>query len=164
MEQERSVSGTIRTLSNLLRRKAMEKVPQPPEGDIYSQMGGWVMAFLHQREGEEVFQRDVEQRFCIRRSTASRTLKHLEDQGLVQRLPVERDARLKRLVLTDKAQAIHQQIQRGIRDTEEQLTAGMTAREVEQFLALAAKLRANLTAGSAPGREEPQGGTSEKGD
>ena len=53
MEQERSVSGTIRTLSNLLRRKAMEKVPQPPEGDIYSQMGGWVMAFLHQREGEE---------------------------------------------------------------------------------------------------------------
>ena len=106
----------------------------------------------------------MEQRFCIRRSTASRTLKHLEDQGLVQRLPVERDARLKRLVLTDKAQAIHQQIQRGIRDTEEQLTAGMTAQEVEQFLALAAKLRANLTAGSAPGREEPQGGTSEKGD
>ena len=48
-------------------------------------------------------QKDFEQQFNIRRSTASNILALIEKNGLIQRESVPYDARLKKIVLTDKA-------------------------------------------------------------
>lgn len=62
--------------------------------------------FLARNRGREIYQHTIEQKFCITRSTASRVLALMEKKGLIARESVEHDARCKRIVLTDKADAI----------------------------------------------------------
>lgn len=59
---------------------------------------------------EEIYQRDIEKEFQIRRSTATGILQLLEKNGFVSRETVEWDARLKRLVPTAKAEGVREEI------------------------------------------------------
>ena len=45
----------------------------------------------------EVYQKDVEEFFYLRRSTVTQTLQAMEKNGLIRRSSVARDARLKKL-------------------------------------------------------------------
>lgn len=54
-------------------------------------------------EYRDVFQRDIEAEFDIRRSSVTSVLNGMERNGFINREPVKEDARLKKLVLTDKA-------------------------------------------------------------
>lgn len=63
-----------------------------------------ILHFIYMNsEYREVFQRDIEAEFDIRRSSVTSVLNGLERNGLIRREPVKEDARLKKLVLTDKA-------------------------------------------------------------
>lgn len=95
-------------------------------------------------QGREIYQKDLERALCIRSSTASRLLKRLEDEGLVQRSMGVRDARMKRITPTLRAQALNQEAERRIAATEATLTRGISQEEIDQFLAIAEKLKQNL--------------------
>ncbi len=82
--------------------------------------------------------------FSIRRSTASRLLKNMEADGLIVRLPVSRDARLKRVVATPRAEALNEQAAARIRSFEELLLRGVSQAELDQFMATLEKIRKNL--------------------
>ena len=53
----------------------------------------WVFVFSQQGD---VYQKDIESFFKLRRSTVSSQLDTLEKKGLIQRVPVSHDARLKK--------------------------------------------------------------------
>ena len=57
----------------------------------------------------------------------------MERKGLIKRVAVSHDARLKRLVLTDKAAALLDGAERDIREMEARLTAGLSAEDVEHL-------------------------------
>ena len=63
-------------------------------------MQGWIIGYLYQNRDKEVFQRDIQEQFSIRRSTVTGILQLMEKNGLITRSSVERDARLKKLELT----------------------------------------------------------------
>ncbi|KOA38669.1 MarR family transcriptional regulator [Bifidobacterium breve MCC 0476] len=65
-----------------------------------------IIMFLARNRNREIYQHTIEQKFCITRSTASRVLALMEKKGLIARESVAHDARCKRIVLTDKADAI----------------------------------------------------------
>ena len=102
------------------------------------------MGFLCDHLDRELYQRDVEEVFCIRRSTASRFLQNLERDGMLTRQSVPQDARLKKLVPTEKAMAIHAEIAEKFQIAEALMTAGLKAEELEQFIATARKIQRNL--------------------
>ena len=143
MRQERHVGYEIKALSNLLRRKVLE-MTCTPEGDDFTEMQVKLLGFLCHNRDQEICQRDIEEAFYIRRSTASRLLKRLEAQGFIVRQSVERDARLKRVTTTAKADALHQEIIDRINSVEDLLTQGLSQAEVEQFLSTVEKLKQNL--------------------
>ena len=91
-----------------------------------------------------VFQRDVERAFGLSRSTATGILQLMEKNGFLLREPVAYDARLKKLVLTPKALAVHEGVISRIRATEARITKDVTPEELEQFFAITAKFRRNL--------------------
>lgn len=71
-----------------------------PSGMTVSQLS--TLGYLSiMRDGEDVYQRDIETFFKLRRSTVSSLLNTLERKGLLRREPVPHDARLKKLVLTE---------------------------------------------------------------
>lgn len=139
MEQERHVGGRIRMLSNLIRRRMDEDMPPEVTG-----MQGWIIGYIQRHEGQELFQRDVEAQFNLRRSTATGILQLMEKNGLLRREPVPQDARLKKLVLTPKALALHQSVVERIHATEAQITDGVSPEELEQFFAVSEKFLRNL--------------------
>ena len=143
MRQERHMGYEIKALSNLLRRKVLESAGSG-EGDDFTEMQVKVLGFLAQNRDQEICQKDIEEAFYIRRSTASRLLKRLEAQGFIVRQSVERDARLKRVTTTPKADALCQQVMERIDHVETMLTKGLTQEETDRFLATVEKLKRNL--------------------
>lgn len=86
----------IKTLSRMIK-KEIDNTPTFRQNENLTGIQGWVLRFLYDKEkaGEDVFQRDVERTFQIRRSTATELFNTMEQNGYVVRTPVERDARLK---------------------------------------------------------------------
>lgn len=144
MRQEHHVGYEIKALSNLLRRKVMETTPETPEGDEFTEMQAKILGFLCHNQDQEVCQKDIEEAFYIRRSTASRLLKRLESEGYIERKAVSRDARLKQVTTTPKADALLQKVTKRIDYVERTLTRGLSQQELDQFLATVEKLKQNL--------------------
>ena len=95
-------------------------------------------------QGRDIYQRDIQEQFSVRRSTATGILQLMEKNGLITRSPVSHDARLKKLTLTPKAVEQHQRIVKGIRTVEERVSQCLTPEERRTFLGLCEKIAANL--------------------
>ena len=107
-------------------------------------VNGWAIHYFYDNREKEIFQRDFEQRFSIRRSTASNILKTMEQNGFIQRVSVKNDARLKQIILTDKAIKIHEEIMKDIERREAVLRKGFSDDEIEQFLGMIDRFVINL--------------------
>lgn len=77
-----------------------------------------IIDYIAHNEEKDVFQRDIEKEFNIRRATATSSLKLMEDRNLITRTPVKKDARLKQLKLTPKANNLSKQIDDYFNETE----------------------------------------------
>lgn len=102
------------------------------------------LAYLSSRQGEEVYQKDVEHFFRLRRSTVSSMLNGLEKKGYLRRCPVEQDARLKRLELTEGGHQIGEEMQNAAWKINDLITRGLTPEETQTFSAILAKIEDNL--------------------
>lgn len=142
IDRRNSIGLAIRSLSNLMRRKLFELSPPPPVR--LGEMGGQIVGYLCDHPDQALYQRDVEALFCIRRSTASRFLKDLEQEGMLLRKSVPQDARLKQLIPTEKAKSLHADANRKFNQLESLLTQGLSEEEIAQFLAISCKIQRNL--------------------
>ena len=64
------VGFEIKTVHNLLKRD-FEKLLDHEKFKNITGVQKWVIGYLSEHEGEDVFQRDLEEEFSIRRSTAT---------------------------------------------------------------------------------------------
>ena len=78
---------------------------------------------IHEKQGD-IFQKDLENVFQMRRSTATGILQLMEQHGIIRREPVEHDGRLKRLVLTEQARAMDEYITERMQQMEQLLRQG----------------------------------------
>ncbi|MCI8517991.1 MAG: MarR family transcriptional regulator [Hungatella sp.] len=132
----------VRTLSNLIHRKINQMVAEEEETLTAHQM--WVLKFLVNQEDREIMQRDIEREFSIRRSTASHMLTLMEHGGYIRRVPVPSDARMKRIVLTEKGRQAHERMGERIKRFETLLREGVTDQELEWFLGIIERLQQNI--------------------
>lgn len=132
----------LKAVNNLIKRKIHSTHPEGP--DHCTGGHGWVIHYFYKNRDHDTFQRDFENHFSIRRSTATQMLKLMETHGLIEKEPVPYDARLKKIVLTDKALEIHKQIEKNINALEETLSRGITPEEKETFFRVIEKIKANL--------------------
>jgi len=107
-------------------------------------MHGWVIHYLVENRDRDVFQRDLEEQFTVRRSTATKILQLMERNGLIVRRAVDYDARLKKLELTPKAIELHQKITGEMEALENLLIQGISSEELEAFYQTIDKIKRNL--------------------
>lgn len=137
------VAKTIKKLSNQLSR-VLDHSPELKADNNVTGMQRWVIGYLAHGSKGDVYQKDIEKEFDIRRSTASGILRLMEENGLIKREPVSTDARLKKIVLTEKAKQFHQKIEVEVVKMEHIVTDSLTKEEVDVFLAVADKISHNL--------------------
>lgn len=144
MTHRNNIGFEIRTLSNLIKRR-IQNSSAISESNKLTGMHGFIIGYLYENlDKREIFQRDIEAEFSIRRSTATGILQLMEKNNLITREPVDYDARLKKLVLTSKAIAIHESVTKEINEIEAQLTKGLTEEEINIFVATLEKLKRNI--------------------
>ena len=109
-------------------------------------------------EGRDVYQRDLEAIFKLRRSTLSSVISTLEKRGYLSRAPVPQDARLRKLVLTEAGQTIGRHVFETFSHLNDLLIAGLTQEELAFFASVLDKIAGNL-AHAEDGPRCPASGT-----
>lgn len=140
---KRHIGYAVKSLNRRIDR-VMENIPAAGENGKLTGVQFWMLNFLFRNKGKEIFQRDVEAEFNIRRSTATELMKSLEGAGLIRRVPVAYDARLKKIELTDYAEEVRRQLQAQVERTEKQMTHGFTEQELDKFFEYVARFKQNL--------------------
>ena len=138
------VGRRIKIINNLMKRSMNKFFGQRP--DRATLMHTWILGFLQNRQdaGKDTFQKDIEAEFSINRSTTSEMLKLMCKNGMISRVPVDYDARLKKIVLTEKSLKFNQELSRKMNELDKILIKGLSESEVETFLKLCDKLIDNL--------------------
>lgn len=93
---------------------------------------------------KDTYQRDIETEFKIRRSSVSSVLDTMEKNGYIVRQAVSTDARLKKLVLTEKAKKVSRQHKNAIDKFEQNAVRGFSEAEVETLKKLIEKVVENI--------------------
>ncbi|GAB0168414.1 MarR family winged helix-turn-helix transcriptional regulator [Lysinibacillus sp. CTST325] len=145
MSKRRSVGLELRTLSLLMRRQLDQTIcTMQTDRDNLTAMHGWTIGYLYKNQDTDVFQKDFEREFSIRKSTASRILKSMESNGLITRQTVPFDSRLKKIVLTEDALKIHNSIMTRRVMLEQQLLTGIPEEKLEVFFEVMDAMKENI--------------------
>lgn len=136
----RSAARYVSKLSNKLRRR-LDRLSSRKE---FSGSQGRTLHFLL-AQTEDVYQKDIEEEYSIRPSTATELLQQMEKNGLIVRVPDEHDSRLKKIALTDKALTYRSQVVRDLTDLEQTLVAGIPDEDLETFFRVIEKMMENLS-------------------
>ena len=130
----------ISKLSNKLRRK-FDMLSSLKE---FSGSQGRTLRFLLSQT-EDIYQKDIEEEYSIRPSTATQLLKQMEKNGLIIREPEAYDNRLKKIVVTDKALLYKQQVIEDLTTLEETLIKGISETDLQVFFRVTEKMMDNLS-------------------
>lgn len=139
---DRMVGHKIRMVHNSIDkffdRHHKEKTKKIPRGQVM------IIHYLMDHPDEEVYQKDLEKFFSISGATATNMIKGLEKSELVERIPNEKDARLKRIVLTEKAVVREQRIRKLVMELEEGMIVGFTEEEISTYCKMTDRILQNL--------------------
>ena len=128
-----------RSISKLLEMRVQE------EGlDEIALMHGWILRYLYEHQDREIYQRDIEKYFGVCRATVTNIIQALEKRGQICRASVESDARLKKVMLTEKGRKSHEKLGEIFRKTDEQLAEGITEEEQQAFMRVIDKIYQNM--------------------
>lgn len=87
-----------------------------------------------EEEGRDVFQKEIEEVFRIKRSSVTSVLQTMEKKGLLIRESVPEDARVKKLILTEEARRMQVCTYYALGNMEKEMRSLFTEEEFQHFL------------------------------
>ena len=141
MERDIAIGRIIGILSNQIKRQFDSSASKTGGTGV---QGRVLHYLLGQPREQEIFQKYLEEEFNLRRSSATGILQLMEKNGYIERVPVEYDARLKKIVVLPKGMEASAAVDEDIRYVESKLQDGLTEEELEIFRRAAKKMLRNL--------------------
>ena len=93
---------------------------------------------------DNIYQKDIEKEFNIRRPTATNILKTMERDDLITRLSVTSDSRLKKIVLSDKSKVMEQPIDQFMSENNQKILSTLGTLERRSFVRALKKIPQKL--------------------
>lgn len=143
--RNKSMGFRLKSVNNMIRRSLDTRFAEDGFTEVCGMQGPMIGYIYDQSKTQDIFQRDIERDFKIRRSTATVMLQNLEQKGFIERESVKHDARLKKIVLTEKAIEQNRMIRDKIDAFNEDIEAGITPEEKQEFFRILDKIEKNLT-------------------
>lgn len=138
-----SIGHEIKAIDHLMQRKLIMNASKSGL-DKVTVMHGWIIGYLTHNDDKDVYQKDIESEFAISRSTVTNILKLMEKKGYITRASVASDARLKKIVLTDKGRQTGVILEKAVDENENSFDMLLDKDEKQTFLRLVKKLRHGL--------------------
>ncbi len=140
------IAFEIRSLSNEIKRY-LDKENHP--GLTGVQHGILCYIGLTSRH-KDVFQKDIEIKFNIRRSTATGILQLMEKNQFLYREPIKEDGRLKKIQLTEKGQTSFLELRSHLNTLEETIVENVSPDDFAIFVKVMHQISQNITCPTEP--------------
>ena len=137
MDKEIHIGRKIIILSKRIRRKLDNGTSKYGITGVQSRILGFIS---HNSEKRDIFQKDIEEELDIRRSSVTSVLQLMEKKGYIERVSVCRDARLKKIILTEKGAEIQRNVKSLILELEKSLMDELSDEELEVLVSLIDRL------------------------
>lgn len=131
----------VRILGNMIYNRANQVSMKTDNLSLHQ---CWILQFLIENVGKEIYQKDVEQLFSIKRSTANQMLRALETRGYIQRITSSEDTRKNILAVTDTGKAAYETLAQDLYQVMQKLHGGIPQEELLQFQKTLRKLWRNI--------------------
>ena len=131
-EEDRKIGPEIHCTDLKLSRNLSAHVRKSGVDEV-TMMHGWI-----------IFQKDIEQRFAVGRSTVTNLIQLMEKKGFVKRESVKQDARLKKVILTEKGIASQESFEDIVEHIEEELSEGISEEELHIFYKVLDRINQNV--------------------
>lgn len=105
---------------------------------------GQVPVIMALSRDEGLSQRELSERLTVRPSTMAVTLRRMEKNGLVYRIPDQKDQRVSRVYLSEKGQTLFERMREMLEDLGQECMAGFTGEEIRELKQLMNRIRENL--------------------
>lgn len=129
----------INKIANQLKRK-MDK--EMNENYNLTKTQSLVLSYIN--SNKEIYQKDIEKRFSIRRSTATEILNLMEKRNLIKRIPSKIDKRLNNVEITEEGIKLEKVGKEKIKELEKHMTKSLTKEEKKELIRLLEKVEQNL--------------------
>ena len=133
----------IHRTEHMMSRKLEAKVKEQGIDEV-TLTHGWIIRFLYENRDRDIYQKDIEKYFLVGRSTVANSIKLMEKRGVVRREFVECDARLKKVILTEKGMQAHETIEAVIEGLNASILDGIEEEDAKVFLKEIRKIRENV--------------------
>lgn len=126
------ISFDLTAVSNFFEHRRID-IQRKIYPDSINPTNGYIISYLCENIGRDIYQKDIEKEFDLSRSTVSTILKEFEKDGLIERKSVYIDARLKKVVPTQAAQIINEACSKELTRFFFDLASDLKDSEVEAF-------------------------------
>ena len=137
----------IKEIDMLILRKVLN-ISKQNNYRTFSPVQGRIVKYLLDNEDKKVFQRDLEQVLGVRRSTISGILQTMEKNNIIKRVSVKEDARVKEIIITDRAREENKKIQEKFREVESIIAKDIDKEDLNTFLSVTKQIKRNLKEGN----------------
>jgi len=152
MEPHKTLLYEIRVLDLTVQRKIESNAREHMYTGV-SAVQMMILDYLTRRRGEDIYQRDIADRFAIRSSSVTAVLQKMERAGYIVRESVENDARLKRISVTDRGEAVSLSCRRDMNALEDEARNILSEQEIQNFFSIAEKLIQSMKQGGTDDQE-----------
>ena len=135
----REIGKTLMILQNQIARAIEER----KTSDQLPRSQGRVLRYIYNHKENDVYQKDIEKEFNLRRPSATEVLQKLESSGMIVRISTEEDRRIKKIQISEKGEKKVQQIHENIMKMEEILRKDLSMEEVQFFFTIMDKMTKN---------------------
>lgn len=132
-EKNEDIGFFVKKISNHIEREMYNQYKNYSLKDI-TLMNIMIINFLATVDRDkEIFQKDIEEEFYINKATASKMLSLMEEKNLIERVPLENDGRLKKIVVLEKGESLKVVGKEIINNLENKLKKDITQEELDIF-------------------------------
>lgn len=128
-------------------KKLMDARMREAGYDDVTLTNGWILKHLYDNRDKEIYQRDIEKHFSIGRSTVTTIIQLMEKRDLVRRESVESDARLKKVMLTEKGFLHHEHVVANFSRIHEEILGALSSEEKDILLKCMEKISNQIEGG-----------------
>lgn len=129
-------NAIVRNICNDMKKR---NISAPP-----SQIQSSIIGYLIRNKGKDVYQKDLEVVFKLRRSTISGVLQTLEKRNLIKRIDSVCDARVKKIILTEEAEEMYRGVDLYLKHLEEKIMANIDEKELLVFCKVLEQMQKNI--------------------
>lgn len=137
MNSEIHIGKRISILTKRIHRRIDKEAAKYGITGVQARILGFV---YHNYTKKDIFQKDIEEELDIRRSSVTSVLQLMEKNGYIQRVSVSEDARLKKIMLTEKGLEIQRNVYNFILEFEKSLQDELSEAEMNILISLIGRL------------------------